>query len=177
MASKKRSNQPDKQPEKKVVRYAVYIALPNDQHRDFAARAARHGTCTSFGTDSTSQYRVIGTEGSVYVDPGYELASGLELHIRQDTKERTIKLKKRDPFAPELVYFSDCILHDRDPEPSGEEGLADVRVIRALYKSAKRNRPVRLAPQPPRRQPTRRQEITRPPVRRRPMVHATPPSG
>jgi glucose-fructose oxidoreductase len=92
-------------------------------------------------------------------------------------KERTIKFRKRDQFAPELIYFSDCILHDRDPEPSGEEGLADVRVIRALYKSAKRSRPVRLAPQSLRRQPTQRQEITRPPVRRRPMVHASPPSG
>jgi glucose-fructose oxidoreductase len=133
--------------------------------------------CTSFGTDKTSQYRVIGAKGSVHVDPGYELASGLVLHIRQDTKERTIKFKKRDQFAPELIYFSDCILHDRDPEPSGEEGLADVRVIRALYKSAKRSRPVRLASQSLRRQPTQRQEITRPPVRRRPMVHASPPSG
>jgi glucose-fructose oxidoreductase len=133
--------------------------------------------CTSFGTDKTSQYRVIGTKGSIHVDPGYELASGLVLRIRQDMKERTIKFKKRDQFAPELIHFSDCILKDRDPEPSGEEGLADVRVIRALYKSAKRSRPVRLAPQPLRRQPTQRHGITRPPVRRRPMIHATPPSG
>jgi glucose-fructose oxidoreductase len=132
---------------------------------------------TSFGTDKTSQYRIIGTRGSIHVEPGYELASGLELRVRQGEKERTLKFKKRDQFAPELAYFSDCILHDRDPEPSGEEGLADVRVIRALYKSAKRNRPVGLAPQPLRRQPTRRQERTRPPVRRRTLVHATPPSG
>jgi glucose-fructose oxidoreductase len=133
--------------------------------------------CTSFATDKTSQYRIIGTRGSVHVEPGYELASGLAMRVRQGERERTLKFRKRDQFAPELVYFSDCILKDRDPEPSGEEGLADVRVIRALYKSAKRNRPVRLAPQPLRRQPTQRQEITRPPVRRRPMVHATPPSG
>jgi glucose-fructose oxidoreductase len=132
---------------------------------------------TSFGTGKTSQYRVIGTQGSMHVEPGYELASGLVLRVRRGEKERTLKFRKRDQFAPELVYFSDCILQDRDPEPSGEEGLADVRVIRALYKSAKRNRPVRLAPQPLRRQPTPRQELTRPPVRRRPMVHATPPSG
>ena len=133
--------------------------------------------CTSFGTDKTSQYRIIGTRGSVHVEPGYELASGLELHVRRGGKERTLKFAKRDQFAPELVHFSDCILDDRDPEPSGEEGLADVRVIRALYQSARRNRPVRLAPRPRRRPPTKRQELTRPPVRRRPMVHATPPSG
>jgi glucose-fructose oxidoreductase len=134
--------------------------------------------CTSFGTDKTSQYRVIGTRGSLHVEPAYELASGLELHFTQGGKKRTIKYAKRDQFAPELVYFSDCILKNRDPEPSGEEGLADVRVIRALYRSARRGRPVRLAPEPVRRQPTTRQEITRPPVRRMPnLVHATPPSG
>ena len=41
---------------------------------------------------------------------------------------------KRDQFAPELLYFSDCIRKDREPEPSGREGLADVRVIRALLR-------------------------------------------
>jgi glucose-fructose oxidoreductase len=133
--------------------------------------------CTSFGTDKTSQYRVIGTKGSLHVEPGYELASGLKIRVRRGENERTVKFTKRDQFAPELIHFSHCILEDREPEPSGAEGLADVRVIRALYRSAKRNRPVRLEPRPRPRQPARRREITRPPVRRRPMVHATPPSG
>jgi glucose-fructose oxidoreductase len=133
--------------------------------------------CVSFATDKTSQYRVIGTRGSLHVEPAYELASGLRVRVRRGENERTLKFGKRDQFAPELIHFSDCILKGREPAPSGEEGLADVRVIRALYRSAKRNRPVRLESQRLRRQPTRRQEITRPPVRRRPMVHATPPSG
>ena len=30
--------------------------------------------CVSFGSGKTSQYRVIGTRGSVHVEPGYELA-------------------------------------------------------------------------------------------------------
>jgi len=34
-------------------------------------------------------------------------------------------------FGAETAYFSDCILQDRDPEPDGEEGLLDVRVIAA----------------------------------------------
>jgi predicted dehydrogenase len=133
--------------------------------------------CLSFGTDKTSAYRVIGTKGSLRVEPGYELASGLELHFSRGGKKRTIKYGKRDQFAPELLYFSDCILRDRDPEPSGEEGLADVRVIRALYRSAKTGRRVDLAPKPLRRQPTLRQEITRPPVRLPHLVHVTPPGG
>ena len=133
--------------------------------------------CVSFGTDKTSEYRVVGTKGSLRVEPGYELARGLEHHVSREGKKRTIAYAKRDQFAPELIYFSDCILNGTDPEPSGEEGLADVRVIRALYRSAASGRPVRLAPGRARRQPTLRQEITRPPVRVPQLVNATPPSG
>src|SRR5205823_13921941 len=38
--------------------------------------------------------------------------------------ERTEKVfTPGDQFAAELIYFSDCILNDRTPEPSGSEGL------------------------------------------------------
>jgi predicted dehydrogenase len=133
--------------------------------------------CVSFGADKTSAYRVVGTKGSVRVEPGYDLANGLQLHFNRGGKKRTIKYAKRDQFAPELAYFSDCILKGADPEPSGEEGLADVRVIRALYRAAKAGRQVELLRAHAPRQPTKRQEMTKPPVRMPRLVHATPPSG
>ena len=132
---------------------------------------------TSFGTDKTSEYRVIGTEGALRVEPAYELAAGLEHHLTKGGKTRRVHFDKRDQFAPELLYFSDCILEDREPEPSGEEGLADVRVIRALYESARRGRPVKLQARRTRRQPTPEQSIRRPPVRMPKLVHVTPPGG
>ncbi|HUP28796.1 MAG TPA: Gfo/Idh/MocA family oxidoreductase [Usitatibacter sp.] len=134
--------------------------------------------CVSFAAGKTSEYRIVGAEGSIRAEPGYELASGLELHITRGDKKKTVKYRKRDQFAPELLYFSDCITKDREPEPSGEEGLADVRVIAALYKSARTGRAVRLVQGRTRRQPTTRQEIRRPPVRTMPkLINATPPSG
>jgi glucose-fructose oxidoreductase len=132
----------------------------------------------SFGADKTSEYRVVGTEGSLRVEPAYELADGLEHHLTHGKKTRHAHFDKRDQFAPEILYFSDCILEDREPEPSGEEGLADVRVIKALYRSARLNRPVKLAARRLKRQPTLEQSIRRPPVRRMPrLVNATPPAG
>jgi predicted dehydrogenase len=134
--------------------------------------------CLSFGTDKTSEYRIVGTTGSLRVEPGYELARGLEHHYQHGGQASDRAYGKRDQFAPELLYFSDCILEDREPQPSGEEGLADVRVINALYRSARTGRPVRLAPRPMRTQPSPRNERTRPAVPRMPrLVHATPPSG
>jgi glucose-fructose oxidoreductase len=75
------------------------------------------------------------------------------------------------------MHFSDCILNDRAPEPSGDEGLADVRVIRALYKSA-RTRPAG-APriETPDREAVAAPREDIPAVRVPRMVHATPPSG
>ena len=134
--------------------------------------------CVSFGSDDTSEYRVVGTKGALRVEPGYELASGLEHHTTREGKQkRTIAYAKRDQFAPELLHFSDCILEDTEPEPSGEEGLADIRIIRALYKSAASGRPVRLAPARIAAHPKLNNEVTRPPVRMPRLVHATPPSG
>jgi len=44
-------------------------------------------------------------------------------------------LPKRDQFAPELLHFSDCILNNKEPEPNGLEGLADILVIEAINES------------------------------------------
>ena len=133
--------------------------------------------CVSFGADKTSEYRVTGSRGSLRADPAYELASGLKLHVTREGTKKTIAYRKRDQFAPELLHFSDCVLRNRRPEPSGEEGLADVRIIRALYRSAKTGRAVSLARKPGSRTPTKRHEITRPPVRMPRLVGAAPPSG
>jgi len=87
------------------------------------------------------------------------------------------RFAKRDQFAPELLYFSDCLLTNRDPEPSAEEGLADVRVIRALYRSIATGEPVALTPYQRRERPSLEQEIRRPPIEKPSVIHAQAPSG
>jgi predicted dehydrogenase len=121
---------------------------------------------TSFNAADAGSYRLVGTKGQVQVDPAYEYADGLgyALTIGDRTTRRTAP--RRDQFAPELLHFSDCILHDRRPEPSGEEGLQDVRIVEALYRSAREGRVVRLPAFVDRHRPTARQRITRPGVRK-----------
>jgi glucose-fructose oxidoreductase len=132
-------------------------------------------TC-SFGASDVSAYEVVGTKGSLRLDPAYELAAELQHHLTLEGKKNTRVFKKRDQFAPELIYFSNCILKNRDPEPSGEEGLADVRIIQALYRSAQTGTPVEVKTEPPRKRPTRAQEITRPAVQKPRLVRASGPS-
>jgi len=117
---------------------------------------------TSFNASDVGSYRVVGTKGDLQADPAYEYAEGLEYRLTIDGKTTRKAIAKRDQFAPELLYFSDCILKDREPEPSGEEGLQDVRIVQALYQSAKVRRPVTIRPFTKTVRPTGRQRITRP---------------
>ncbi len=127
---------------------------------------------SSFGAADVSSYEVVGTKGHLRLDPAYEYAFPLKLHLTIDGKTRTQTFSKRDQFAPELLYFSDCILQNKDPEPSGLDGLADVRTIEALYRSAKIGKSVKLRPVTTRKRPSLKQENRRPPVAKPALVQA-----
>jgi len=132
-------------------------------------------TC-SFGVTDRSIFEVVGTKGVLKMDPAYEMVDALKTEITHGDRKQKKTFPKRDQFAAELVYFSDCALNDKEPEPSGEDGLADVRIIQALLKSADENRPVSLKKPAVRRRPSMRQEIARPPVRKPPqLVNAQAP--
>jgi glucose-fructose oxidoreductase len=125
---------------------------------------------TSFNAADVGSYRIVGTKGDIRLDPAYEYAEGLGYVLTVDGKKQRKRVGKRDQFAPQLLYFSDCILNDRDPEPSGTEGLQDVRVVEALYKSAKTSRAVKIPRLKKPRRPTGRQRIVRPGVRKPSLV-------
>jgi predicted dehydrogenase len=144
------------------------LRFPGDRVAAFAA---------SFGTEKVSEYRLAGTKGDLAVEPAYDYAKPLKHRLTIDGETRERRFAKRDQFAPELLYFSDCILQNGTPEPGGDEGLADVRVIRALYLSADGGQPVGLEPFAKRARPSLEQEIRRPPVEKPEVIHAAAPSG
>jgi predicted dehydrogenase len=49
---------------------------------------------------------------------------------------------KQDQFAAEIVHISDCIQKNREPEPSGREGMQDVRIVQGLFESALTGAPI-----------------------------------
>jgi predicted dehydrogenase len=121
---------------------------------------------TSFNAADVGSFRLVGTKGDLRVDPAYEYAEGLGWTLTVDGKKTKKETGKRDQFAPELIYFSDCILNDRKPEPSGEEGLQDVRIVQALYRSARAGRPVSVPAFTDTHRPRQAQRITRPGIRK-----------
>jgi predicted dehydrogenase len=126
-------------------------------------------TC-SFGAAGRGTYSIVGKHGSVTVNPAYEYAEGLAYEARIGEKKQTKRFAKSDQFAPELLYFSDCILRNREPETSGDEGAVDVQIIEGLLRSARTGRWVKIKTRTPKRRPSLKQEIRRPAVRREPRL-------
>ena len=117
---------------------------------------------TSFAAADVASYRIVGSKGQLHVDPAYEYAEGLAYELTVNGKTTRKRIGKRDQFAPELLYFSDCIRKNREPEPSGEEGMQDVRIVEALYESAETGKAVTIPPYESAKRPSGRQRITRP---------------
>jgi predicted dehydrogenase len=145
----------------------VVIRFPGDRLATFIC---------SFGTSFVARYQIVGTKGNLVLDPSYEYALALERTLTVGERETTKRYAMRDQFAPELLYFSDCILKDRVPEPSGWEGLADIRAVSALYRSARTGRTVKIRPIEKTTRPTMKQEIHRPPVREPKLVKTSAPA-
>jgi glucose-fructose oxidoreductase len=142
---------------------SAILKFPNQRLASF--------TC-SFGGADVSSYRVVGTKGDLVVEPAYEYAMKLGYRLTVEGKRSKQVFPKRDHFAPELIHFSDCILNNCEPEPSGATGLADIRIIEALFKSSETRRPIPLEPVPQPAHPGIEQEMRRPPVAKPEVVHA-----
>ncbi|WP_438346382.1 Gfo/Idh/MocA family protein [Methylorubrum populi] len=91
-------------------------------------------------------YAVVGTQGSVEVNPAYMYGKPLERTVTLGETKNHESFKNTDHFGGELKYFSDCILDGTDPEPDAEEGYADMRVIEGILKALESGGPVRLEP-------------------------------
>jgi len=99
---------------------------------------------TSFGEEPRAVLRILGEDGWLELDNAYRHDETVTLTLSRRGRRETLAFEPTDPFAAELAYFSTCILQDRAPEPSGIEGLQDVRLVEAIYRSARDGRPVTL---------------------------------
>lgn len=131
---------------------------------------------TSFGAANTAAYDLVGTLGSLRIDPAYEYEEELcqRITIKGRTTRRTQPVG--DQFAAEIDYFTRCIREGRQPEPSGTEGLADVRVVEAIIESVRSGRPVAIpALDLAVRRPDPRQAISYPAGAKPHPIHAPQP--
>ncbi len=130
---------------------------------------------SSFGAADLETYQVFGSEGDLRLEPAFTYHGELVHYLAVDGKTTKKKFRKRDQFAAETDYFSKCVLNDSEPEPSGEESLADVRIIEALYQLAQTGQSVTLEKIQKTDRPDLDQEEYKPPVRKPEVVNAQSP--
>jgi predicted dehydrogenase len=147
---------------------SVMLRFPGERLANFVC---------SFGSSDVATYQVVGTRGDLVMESAYEYSETLVRHLTVDGDTKTKRYKKRDQFAPELVYFSNCILKGKNPEPSGVEGLIDVQIINAIYQSASSGKAVSLHIKKRDERPALQQELQKPAIKEPDLIHANPPSG
>jgi predicted dehydrogenase len=125
-----------------------------DETVDFFLRfpsGARAVCSTSYGCHQSKRLRVMAPQGWADMDPGFTY-EGLRMRVTRKAPESSTEeasewqLKSPNQFAQEMDHFAQCVLQDRQPHTPGEEGLQDMRLIEAIYNSAREGRPGKLKP-------------------------------
>ncbi|EMA46092.1 D-xylose 1-dehydrogenase Gfo6 [Halococcus saccharolyticus] len=92
--------------------------------------------CTaSQNAAQSSHLRITGTEGELELDPVFFPDEPRRLRIRRGDLDATLDFDQRDQMTEEFTYFADRVLADEDPLPDGEHGLADMKILRAIYEA------------------------------------------
>jgi glucose-fructose oxidoreductase len=132
----------------------------------------------SFGASESARYDVVGTEGSLRLEPAYHHSGDLAMQLRVGKRTSRRTFKPHDQVAAELDYFTECVRTDTRPEPSGHEGLMDIRILTAIQQSIATARPIAIEPidGDPRPQPTQERNFA-PPGDDAPLVHVEAPSA
>jgi len=99
--------------------------------------------CTSSYGAPLNRFRVVGTKGWAELEPALIYSN---LNMRAGTSN-TVEERQQpvaDHFAAEMDHLSSCVMQGTAPKTPGEEGLKDLRIMAAIYQSAKEKQLVRL---------------------------------
>jgi predicted dehydrogenase len=104
---------------------------------------------SGYGSHRTQRYRVGAADGWIDLDPAFPYR-GLRMRVaRAEGKTEKVEervMEEKHQFALEMDHFSQCVRDNKQPYTPGEEGVQDMKLIAAIYESAKSGRPVALAP-------------------------------
>jgi predicted dehydrogenase len=96
----------------------------------------------SYNCSPLGYLRAVAERGWFALEPAFDY-QGIR-GSRSDGKP--INFPSINQFAAEMDDFARCILEKRPSRVPGEEGLRDVRIMTAIYESARSGRPVELQP-------------------------------
>ena len=94
---------------------------------------------STYGYDQRAD--VHGSLGTVCVDnpPLISVRTGSESGYKSPPLQDFFMTRYVDSYAAEIAAFVDCVTNNREPSPSGEDGLKALRLAEAALKSATKN--------------------------------------
>lgn len=102
---------------------------------------------TDYNVHESRRYRVMCERGWLNMDKAYAYKGQKLTTARAEGKlerQEDISLAAVDQFATEMDHFSDCIINNKRPYTTGEEGLQDHIIMEAIYESAREGKPVKI---------------------------------
>lgn len=99
---------------------------------------------TSFGEEPRSVLAVFGDDGLVEIGEAFAPDRPMRLRLVRRGERQEQVFEPVDEVAAAIAAFSTVLREERQPQPSGVEGLQEVRVIEAIYRSSRDGRPVTL---------------------------------
>jgi glucose-fructose oxidoreductase len=102
--------------------------------------------CQSMYSANQNRILLMGDQGRIELEPATRY-TGNRMWTGKDGREREVTPPPppaRNQFVGQLDHLVDCIATGREPIVSGEEGLRDMRIVEAIYRSAREGRTIRL---------------------------------
>jgi predicted dehydrogenase len=99
---------------------------------------------TTYAGSGGSRLRLMSEFGEVFLEPAFSYSAPKMWIYDRGQPQQAVRAAVNQ-FATEMDEFARCILDNKQPRTPGEEGLADVRVIRALYTAAAEGKTIKLA--------------------------------
>ena len=104
-------------------------------------------SCMSMYSANQNHILLMGDTGRIELEPATRYDSN-HMWTGRDGRETAITSPPPGPgktqFAGQLDHLAECILDGREPIVSGEEGLRDMRIVEAIYRSVREGRTVKL---------------------------------
>ncbi len=103
---------------------------------------------TSYGVHETRRYRCVTDKGAwMGLDPAFPYR-GLMVEGEYTEGKNVFKhhpsIPDKDQFAPQMDHFAECIKSNQTPYTPGEEGLQDMKIMEAIYQSAREGKRIDL---------------------------------
>lgn len=103
------------------------------------------GSCMSMYSANQNHILLMGDKGRIELEPGTSYG-GNRLWVGRGRENEITPPPGpgATQWAGQLDHMAQCIVQNREPIVAGEEGLRDIRIIEAIYQSAREHRRVTL---------------------------------